>query len=99
MAQITFDDYIKSKSMEYADTCRHYANNICYMTMKEPGQCPCGDYEVQKSCNENDIPCTGLTKKYKGLSRCFGGGTGCYRWCYNKDVSVKDKPDKYEPSK
>ncbi len=99
MAQMTFDDYIRHKSQAYADICRHYGNSICHISRKEPEQCPCEDYEIRKSCYENGIPCTGQTKKYKGLSKCFSGGVGCYRWCYNKDVLTKDNPDKYEPSK
>lgn len=99
MNQITFDDYIKHKSMEYAILCRHYERNYCHILREEPKQCPCENYEIRKSCFENGIPCTGQTKKYKGLSKCFSEGTGCYRYCYNQDVLTKDNPDKYEPSK
>lgn len=99
MNQITFDDYIKRKSMEYASTCRHYERDYCHISGGEPKQCPCEYYEIQKSCFENNNPCTGQTKKYKGLSKCFSEGTVCYRYCFNKGVLTIDNPDKYKPSK
>ncbi len=99
MNQITIDDYIKQRSMVYASKCRHCAYNYCYILREEPKECPCKNYEMKKSCYENGIPCTGQTKKYKGLSKCFSEGTGCYRHCYNEDVLTKNIPDKYEPSK
>ena len=98
MNQITIDDYIKQRIKEYAHTCRHCGYDYCYTLREEPKECPCENYEMRKSCFENDIPCTGQTKKYKGLSKCLSEG-GCYRYCYNEDVLTKNIPDKYEPSR
>lgn len=99
MHQITFEDYIRDKNMSYARTCRHHEGNYCYIYMREPEQCPCENYEVRKSCFENRIPCTGQTKMYKGLSKCFSGGTICYRYCVSPCNLTKDLPDKYESSR
>ncbi len=102
--QISFDEYLVKKNREYAKTCRHFANNKCYMYRIDDVdfaenniQCPCDKYEVRKHCFENGVPCIGQSGK--GLWKCIQNGVGCYRYCFNEGVSTKNCPDWYEPRK
>lgn len=91
MHQITFEEYLKEKNMEYAKQCRHSLGNYCCVKRCQIGTdalCPCEVYEVRGSCEKCRY------NRLKGYSKeCL---TGCKRYPYNPNVICKKLEDKYD---